>query len=186
MAVKEKTLRKAISTKTRFDIFKRDGFVCQYCGEHPPAVILHVDHITAVADGGGNDLDNLVTSCAPCNMGKGARPLSDIPMSLADKARETAEREAQIQGYHDVMEARRQRLEDSAWDVAEVYMSRYGQKNIYRGEFQSIKLFVDQLGFHAVLDAMEMAVGRKNVQKWGFKYFCGICWNRIRGFNGSR
>lgn len=44
--------RKAISKKTRFDVFKRDGFTCQYCGAHPPEVVLHIDHIIAVAEGG--------------------------------------------------------------------------------------------------------------------------------------
>ncbi len=30
-----------ISKRLRFEVFKRDGFVCQYCGNHPPAVVLH-------------------------------------------------------------------------------------------------------------------------------------------------
>ena len=61
------TTRKGISKKTRFDVFKRDLFACQYCGAHPPGVLLHVDHIVAVASGGTNDKDNLVTACQPCN-----------------------------------------------------------------------------------------------------------------------
>jgi hypothetical protein len=64
--------------KLRFEIFKRDSFVCQYCGSHPPKAILHVDHIVPVADGGENDEDNLTTSCAACNLGKGARSLKDV------------------------------------------------------------------------------------------------------------
>ena len=62
--------RKQISTRTRFEVFKRDGFTCQYCGGKPPAAILHIDHITPVSAGGTNDLANLVTSCKDCNLGK--------------------------------------------------------------------------------------------------------------------
>lgn len=49
------TKRKAISKKIRFEVFKRDSFTCQYCGEKAPDVILHVDHIDPVAKGGGKD-----------------------------------------------------------------------------------------------------------------------------------
>lgn len=69
--------RKQISKKIRFEVFKRDSFKCQYCGAEPPNVILHVDHIHPVSKDGDNDLLNLITSCQPCNLGKGATPLSD-------------------------------------------------------------------------------------------------------------
>jgi len=69
--------RKSISKKRRFEIFKRDKFTCQYCGAVSPDVILHVDHITPVKEGGGDDILNLVTACAGCNLGKGATRLDD-------------------------------------------------------------------------------------------------------------
>lgn len=69
--------RKPLSAKTRFEVFKRDSFKCQYCGRSAPEVVLHVDHIKPVKQDGGNEIFNLITSCADCNSGKGARPLSD-------------------------------------------------------------------------------------------------------------
>ena len=69
--------RKPLSKKMRFEVFKRDKFTCQYCGRTAPDVILEVDHIKPVAEGGTNDLINLVTSCKDCNRGKGKRELSD-------------------------------------------------------------------------------------------------------------
>ena len=69
--------RKSISKKIRFEIFKRDGFRCQYCGKTAHDVVLHVDHMKPVAEGGTNDLLNLITSCADCNLGKGAILLND-------------------------------------------------------------------------------------------------------------
>mgnify|MGYP006374615333 FL=1 len=62
--------RVGIGAKKRFEIFKRDGFRCMYCGAHPPSVLLHVDHVKPVAEGGGNDELNLVTACERCNSGR--------------------------------------------------------------------------------------------------------------------
>ena len=69
--------REPIKKSVRFEVFKRDNFTCQYCGGKAPDVVLHVDHINPVAGGGDNDIMNLVTSCEPCNLGKGARELDD-------------------------------------------------------------------------------------------------------------
>lgn len=69
--------RVAISKGVRFEVFKRDSFTCQYCGNKSPDVVLHVDHIKPVSKGGMNDMMNLVTSCLSCNLGKSAKLLSD-------------------------------------------------------------------------------------------------------------
>lgn len=67
----------AVGKKLRFEVFKRDKFTCQYCGKRAPDVVLHVDHIEPLSKGGGDELLNLITACADCNLGKGARELSD-------------------------------------------------------------------------------------------------------------
>lgn len=63
--------RKAISKRERFEILKRDGFKCRYCGRTPPEVTLEIDHLKPVAGGGCNCQTNLVTACFDCNRGKG-------------------------------------------------------------------------------------------------------------------
>ena len=68
--------RKAISPKKRFQALRRDRFRCVYCGSSPPSVRLEVDHLSPVAEGGTNDLFNLVTACSICNNGKRASLLS--------------------------------------------------------------------------------------------------------------
>tara|TARA_R110000765_G_scaffold265862_1_gene365332 strand:- start:5107 stop:5658 length:552 start_codon:yes stop_codon:yes gene_type:complete len=83
--------RKAISKGTRFKVFDRDGFTCQYCGQQPPDVTLHVDHIFPVSKGGTNDIDNLSTSCMDCNGGKGATPLTNDAGSERDRLRRAQE-----------------------------------------------------------------------------------------------
>ena len=54
----------------RFQVLERDGFTCGYCGRAAPEVILHVDHVIAVMDGGSDAPENLITCCAACNLGK--------------------------------------------------------------------------------------------------------------------
>jgi hypothetical protein len=81
--------RQPISKKLRFEVFKRDSFTCQYCGLKAPDVILEVDHIKPVKEGGTNDLLNLITSCYICNRGKGARELSD--KTVVEKQRKQIE-----------------------------------------------------------------------------------------------
>jgi hypothetical protein len=68
--------RKTISKKTRFEVFKRDSFTCQYCGRMAPDVVLEIDHIDPINNGGTNDIMNLITSCFDCNRGKGKRKLT--------------------------------------------------------------------------------------------------------------
>lgn len=171
--------RKALSKSTRFEVFKRDAFTCQYCGATPPSVILHVDHITAVAAGGDNSLDNLVTACQPCNAGKGARDLKVVPQTLADKAAEIAEREAQLAGYQAVLAARRERLDADAWSVLEVL---HGARvaSVPRDQFRSVRMFIERLGLDAVIDAAEIALVAPCPTSMVFRYFCGICWKRIK------
>lgn len=175
--------RKAISTKTRFEIFKRDGFVCQYCGAHPPGAILHVDHIVPVASGGGNESSNLITACSICNGGKGARSLNSVPQSLKERAEEVKEREAQLRGFSKIMEASRKRREADAWRVAHLFTDQFSSDgSIEKGYFGSIKRFVDDLGVYECMDAMERAVIRQpNSSSLCFRYFCGTCWNKIKG-----
>jgi hypothetical protein len=66
---------RGIGRKLRFDVLKRDRFACRYCGRKPPEVALHVDHLEPVTLGGADTIDNLVTACEDCNLGKGARPV---------------------------------------------------------------------------------------------------------------
>ena len=179
----DKRKRKAISNKTRFEVFKRDDFKCQYCGAHPPSVLLHVDHIKAFAAGGADDMDNYVTACEPCNLGKGARDLEAVPQSLADKAALVAEREEQLRGYSDVLELKRQRLDDETWRVLRVFDP--SAESVPRDHHASTKRFIEKLGLHEVLDAAEIAMAARVSQYKVFRYFCGICWNKVRELSNA-
>ena len=68
--------REPIPAGLRFAVLRRDGFRCAYCGRgEPEGVKLHIDHIDPVARGGRTELENLVTACATCNIGKSASDL---------------------------------------------------------------------------------------------------------------
>ncbi len=184
-------LGKVRSKKLRFEVFKRDAFTCQYCGNHPPAVILQLDHIHPVAAGGTDDIDNLITACQPCNAGKGARLLSAVPESIAHKAQDLAEREEQLSGYRALMDCKRKRLEAEMWEVAEMIEPGSGERGFDRRNLTSIKIFLEKLGAPAVLNAAELAYqridARYRTEGKGrrFKYFCGICWTLIRDARGQ-
>ena len=58
-------------------VFERDNYTCLYCGrsKEKDGVQLHCDHVDALANGGGNEFANLVTSCKECNRAKGRKPI---------------------------------------------------------------------------------------------------------------
>lgn len=66
--------RKPVPRALRYQVLRRDGHTCRYCGAQAPDVPLTVDHVIPVALGGTNDPSNLVTACRDCNSGKAATP----------------------------------------------------------------------------------------------------------------
>jgi hypothetical protein len=68
-----KKVKKSVPLSVRFEVFKRDGFTCQYCGKKPPEAVLEVDHVTPESKGGTNTIENFKTSCFECNRGKGSK-----------------------------------------------------------------------------------------------------------------
>jgi hypothetical protein len=62
---------RSIPAGLRFKVLRRDGYTCQYCGRRAPEVELHVDHRVPWSKVRVHDIDNLVTACRDCNLGKG-------------------------------------------------------------------------------------------------------------------
>lgn len=79
-------MKNNFSPKLRFEVFRRDRFLCQMCHKNgAPDAVLHVEHIIPISDGGTNDITNLITICTECNHGKGARRLSENAANRKDK-----------------------------------------------------------------------------------------------------
>ena len=58
---------------TRFNVFLRDRFHCQYCGDRFRAEDLTFDHVVPRSRGGRTTWANIVTACQTCNLTKGSR-----------------------------------------------------------------------------------------------------------------
>ena len=70
---KKETQRKPITASLRHEVFKRDDYTCQECGNTRKETALEVDHIIPVSQGGTDEMDNLRTLCLRCNRDKGNR-----------------------------------------------------------------------------------------------------------------
>ena len=55
---------------TRFNVFLRDRFQCQYCGDRED---LTFDHLVPRCKGGTTTWENVLTACSPCNLRKGSK-----------------------------------------------------------------------------------------------------------------
>ena len=62
---------------TRFNVFLRDRFSCQYCGDGHD---LTFDHLVPRSRGGQTTWENVVTACSGCNVRKGGKMPRDARM----------------------------------------------------------------------------------------------------------
>jgi 5-methylcytosine-specific restriction endonuclease McrA len=67
---------------SRVNVFARDKFTCQYCGERPHRSQLNLDHVIPRSLGGRTTWENVVCSCVECNRQKGGRTPQQARLSL--------------------------------------------------------------------------------------------------------
>lgn len=179
--------RKPLSKKMRFEVFKRDKFTCQYCGRSVPDVTLHVDHIKPVSKGGGNDILNLITSCQDCNLGKGARELSDDSVVKKQQKRieELADKNEQLEMF---LEWRNelQNIEDKEVDAIDDLISSVSDYSCNDNGKRIIKRWLKQFSIQLIMDAVEIAFDKYYTgtsESWNvaFDKIGGICKNKSDG-----
>lgn len=184
--------RKAVSNKLRFEVFKRDSFRCQYCGAAAPDVLLQVDHIKPIKEGGTNDLTNLITSCSTCNNGKGARMISD--KSAVEKQRkqleELNERREQLKM---VMQWREEllKLEDEKVNYIKEKFEELASCTVTETGVKLLAKVVKKFPINIVLDAVDAATAQylkedskggytSESRKKAFDYIGRICTMKLR------
>jgi hypothetical protein len=166
--------RTALSVRTRFEVFKRDCFTCRYCGRQSPDVILEVDHIVPVADGGGNDEMNLLTSCWECNRGKSAVPLNEIITGEDphDKAIAMLERERQLREYNETLEGVRLRREEIGQELVNFWCEQTGKDQVYQNDWLWLMTVLQHTPAEEVRDAMVVSIRSNQIRNW--RYVGGI------------
>jgi 5-methylcytosine-specific restriction endonuclease McrA len=80
---------------TRFNVFLRDGFICQYCTATDD---LTFDHLVPRSRGGRTTWENIVTACGPCNLRKGGRLARECGMHPHRRPRRPTMHELQAVG----------------------------------------------------------------------------------------
>lgn len=175
----------AVSKRLRYEILRRDDHTCRYCGQGSPKVQLTVDHVVPTALGGSDKPENLVAACRDCNAGKSASsPDAPLVADVAQKAVQWA------QAMEVVLERRTAELADERARVArfetswDSWTSSDGDPAPKDGNWKnSVRRFMAAgLDDEFLTDAVNTALGNRRIRSNdGWRYFCGICWNEIRG-----
>jgi hypothetical protein len=173
----------SISKKIRFEIFKRDGFKCAYCGKAPPAVTLELDHIEPKAKGGKDDINNYLTACFDCNRGKRDIPLEKIPTKLQENLEILKEKEVQLKEYRKFISKIDRRIVLDLDEINCAYTGYYpGWEFSDKFKNTSLRRFLQLLPKHIVIESLRIAVSRwPNEKDKVIPYFCGVCWHKIKG-----
>jgi hypothetical protein len=187
--VKKLAERKPLSKKIRFEVFKRDKFTCQYCGRMAPDVILEVDHIKPVAEGGNNGMLNLITSCRDCNRGKGKRKISDNSElkkqqnELTDLAEKREQTEMMMKWRESLLDFEKEK----AIHAANYFQSATGF-SVNETGMLNLRKWIREFELPEVINAIEIAISQyfdethEGAEK-AFNKIGGICYNRKHNKN---
>lgn len=175
-----------ISKKLRFEVFKRDNFTCQYCGRQTPNVILELDHIVPVCEGGDDDIQNLITSCFECNRGKAGTPLTFVKTraDLQEDLLNLAEKELQLREYRKVQRKITQRENKDIARIDHAYQEWWGSdQELSQYGKESFRAFLKIFSADKIIEAVNQAAMKTdphNPQRM-IKYTYGILHHWRRG-----
>lgn len=156
------TKRQNMGKRVRFEVFKRDGFKCQYCGATAPDVVLEVDHINPVSKGGDNELINLITSCKSCNSGKSDIPLSDDASVKKQRAMldELSDRREQLEMMLAWRDGLKKIGDDTVSIAEEAWQEHVPGWSLNDAGMRQLKLLLRKASLEHVLEAIDLAAER--------------------------
>ena len=83
---------------TRFNLFLRDEFKCQYCNIKFKASELTFDHVISRSKGGLSNWENVVSACFKCNNRKGSLSVKEANMQLIKKPKKPSQQDLKNAG----------------------------------------------------------------------------------------
>jgi len=183
----------AITKKVRFEVFKRDGFACQYCGKTPPEVTLEIDHIIPKSKQGTDEINNLLTSCFSCNRGKSNTKLERITPTLKENLTTVKEQQKQMRSYEKHLALIEQKKETDIKEVGKYFFNKFAKtkrtrdKYVFTGNWKtSTRTFLKIFSIYDMQEAIDIAWQRLDYsgsllsETDLFKYMCGILHTRKR------
>jgi len=174
--------REQISKKIRFEVFKRDGFICQYCGKTPPEVTLEIDHLKPVSKKGTDNINNLITACFDCNRGKRNIELDKLPNTVNQNFEILKEQQDQLKEYQKLINKIEKKLNIEIEQVNTEFKEWWTNRELTeKFKKTTVKMFIKKIGVTKTKDAMNQACSKMNTSNDSIKYFCGICWKIIKG-----
>lgn len=174
----------AVSKRVRYEVLRRDGHACRYCGAMAPEVKLTIDHVIPVALGGSDDPSNLLTACVDCNAGKTSTAPDQALVVEADaKARVWADAMKRAGEMLAAVPAPQQDYLDAfavGWDK---WRTNGGQGDPIPTpggwEDTLVDFYLAGLPTELMLKAVDLAMTAYGV-KDEFSYFVGICRRMLR------
>ncbi len=165
----------AISKRLRFEVFKRDGYTCQYCGASAPETVIQVDHIVPVSLGGRDEPANLLTACVACNSGKGSSSGQDAEVAPVDLVAVKWAKAIQATAED------RRRYRKAEKVAHDSFRSAWPFNSIPDDWKNSLTNFV-RMGLTAddLLHFLAQAYERTEGMDWCWKYFCKVSWSEVR------
>lgn len=85
IALKDYVKRDQAPTFSRYNVYLRDNFTCQYCGQEFETRLLTFDHVIPRHHGGISSWTNVVAACSPCNHRKGSMMPKEAKMFPKNK-----------------------------------------------------------------------------------------------------
>jgi len=167
----------ALSKRLRFEILRRDGHACRYCGRTAPDVKLHIDHVIPQVLGGADEPTNLVTACHECNGGKtSSAPDQQVVADVSEKAIQWREAITRAADEMRQVASGKTDLHNAVLDA----WPSYAHKWIPRDFGSTIDQFTAAGLPDDVIVEMAHYVANKPGVDDDWRYFCGCCWAKIR------